>query len=105
MTDKTRFPDAVEAIWSSGSPTQAPSGATFVNGKQWEAWDGALFVAVLKATHLKVLTMQDNKVIGETRVFEGDFGRIRTVVQGPDGNLYISTDNGGDDKIIRIVPN
>lgn len=105
MTDKSRFPDAISAIWSSGNPTQAPSGATFVNGRQWKAWDGALVVAVLKAAHLKVLTLQDNKVTKEEKAFEGTFGRIRTAVQGPDGNLYIGTDNGGNDQIVRIIPN
>ncbi len=104
MTDKTRFPDAVDAIWSSGKPTQAPSGATFVKGRQWKAWDGALVVAMLKAAHLKVLTIENNKVAKEEKVFEGSFGRLRTAVQGPDGNLYISTDNGGSDQIIRIIP-
>jgi len=105
MTDKTRFPDAIDAIWSSGNPTQATSGATFMKGRQWKAWDGALAISVLKAAHLKVLILQNNKVVKEQKVFEGTFGRLRTAVQGPDGDLYISTDNGGNDKIIRITPN
>jgi aldose sugar dehydrogenase len=104
MTDKNRFPDAIDAIWSSGSPTQAPSGATFVYGRQWKAWDGALAVAMLKGEHLKFLTIDNNKVTGEVKVLEGTFGRIRAAMQGPDGDLYISTDNGDDDKIVRIIP-
>lgn len=104
MTDKNRFPDAVDAIWSSGRPTQAPSGATFVKGRQWKAWDGALMVAILKATHLKILTIENNKVTKEEKALEGTFGRIRAAVQGPDGNLYISTDNGND-QIVRVIPN
>jgi len=105
MTDKVRFPDAIEAIWSSGNPTQAPSGATFVKGRQWKAWDGALVVAMLKTEQLKILTIENNKVAKEEKAFEGTFGRIRTAVQGPDGNLYIGTDNGGNDQIVRIIPN
>lgn len=105
MTNKNRFPDAIDAIWSSGSPTQAPSGATFVKGRQWKTWDGALAVAMLKAAHLKFLVLQDNKVVKEEKTFEGSFGRIRTAVQGPDGNLYIGTDNGSNDQIVRIIPN
>lgn len=105
MTDKTRFPDAIDAIWSSGSPTQAPSGATIVHGDKWKAWDGRLMVAVLKAQHLKVLTIDDQlKVTAEQRVFESQFGRIRTAVQGPDGNLYLSTDNSSNNQIIRVTP-
>lgn len=105
MTDKTRFPDAVEAMWSSGKPTQAPSGAAMLSGRQWKAWDGALAVAVLKDKHLKILQIADDlKITKEEKVLVGTFGRIRAAVQGPDGNLYISTDNG-DDKIICLKPN
>ena len=105
MTDSERFPDAVKAIWTSGDPTQAPSGATVVYGSQWKAWDGAIVVAVLKDKHLKFLTVDDNlQVTKEDRRFEGQFGRIRMVRQGPDGSLYITTDNSADDKIIKITP-
>lgn len=105
MTDKTRFPDAIEAVWRSGDPTQAPSGATFVHGDQWKAWDGRLMVAMLKTKHLKVVNLDDKNVLaGEERMFEGQFGRIRTAVQGPDGNLYLSTDNDTNNQIIRVTP-
>lgn len=106
MTDKTRFPDAIDAMWSSGNPTQAPSGATMLSGRQWKAWDGVLAVAVLKDTHLKVLHIDPNlKITKEEKALVDTFGRLRTAVQGPDGNLYIGTDNGNTDKIIRVVPN
>ncbi|MEK7153853.1 MAG: PQQ-dependent sugar dehydrogenase, partial [Patescibacteria group bacterium] len=106
MTDKDRFPNAIEAIWSSGDPTQAPSGATVVRGSRWKAWEDAVAVAVLKDRHLKILVLDDKlRVSKEERRFEGEFGRIRTAVQGPDNLLYISTDNGkGQDRIIKIVP-
>ncbi|HSE61204.1 MAG TPA: PQQ-dependent sugar dehydrogenase, partial [Candidatus Saccharimonadales bacterium] len=105
MTDKTRFPEAIDAIWSSGSPTQAPSGAAFLHGSQWKAWDGRLAVAMLKAKHLKILTITvQNKITAEEKILDAQFGRLRTAAQGPDGNLYVSTDNGGDDQIIRVTP-
>jgi aldose sugar dehydrogenase len=105
MTDKKRFPDAIDPIWRSGDPTQAPSGATFLKGNKWKGWDGALVVAMLKSQHLKVLKIDaTNKVTDETRVLEGQFKRLRTAVMGPDGNLYIGTDNGSSDQIIRVIP-
>jgi glucose/arabinose dehydrogenase len=105
MTDTDRFPEAVSALWTSGNPTQAPSGVAVVYGDQWKAWDGAIAVAVLKDQHLKFLTVDDTlKVTKEDRRFEGEFGRIRMAVQGPDGSLYISTDNATNDKIIKITP-
>jgi len=105
MTDKVKFPDAISAIWSSGTPTQAPSGATFLVGKQWKYWNGALVMAVLKDKHLKVLTIDSaNKVTTTENIFVNQFGRLRTAVQGPDGNLYMATDNGLADQIIRVTP-
>jgi glucose/arabinose dehydrogenase len=105
MTDKVKFPAAIPAIWSSGNPTQAPSGATTLNGPQWKGWDGAIVVAVLKATHLKVLRLDAaNKVSKEEKILSGTYGRLRSAVQGPDGNLYITTDNATDDKIIKLTP-
>lgn len=105
MTNKARFPDAIDALWKSGQPTLAVSGATFLKGDQWGAWQGNLVVATLKAQHLQLITLDaQNKVASEQPVFTNMFGRIRTAVQGPDGNLYISTDNAADNKIIRITP-
>src|SRR5262249_40319191 len=96
MTDKTKFPDAIDAIWSSGTTTQAPSGATFLRGVQWKVWDGALAVAVLKDMKLKIMQIDaHNKVTNVTDLFVKQFGRLRTAAMGPDGKLYISTDNGG----------
>lgn len=105
MTDKVRFPDAIDAIWKSGSPTQAPSGAAFVSGPQWKAWDGSLMVAMLKAQHLKVLAINEqNQVTGEIKLFQSQFGRLRTAVQGPDGLLYLATDSATNNQIIRVTP-
>lgn len=105
MTDTQRFPDAIGALWRSGDPTQAPSGATFLKGQQWKAWDGVLAVAVLKDQQLKILTITAQNTVGnETKMFDQKFGRLRTAVQGPDGNLYLSTDNASNNQIIRVSP-
>ena len=105
MTDTKKFPDAIKALWHSGFPTQAPSGATFLHGRQWKGWNGALVVAFLKDEKLKILHIANNKLVDQKDVLKGEFGRIRSAVQGPDGYLYISTDNGQNhDKIIRLIP-
>jgi glucose/arabinose dehydrogenase len=46
----------------------------------------------------------ENKLTKEEVLFKNQFGRIRAVKQGPDGNLYLGTSNGATDKIIRVVP-
>jgi len=107
MTDTTRFPDAVAAVWSSGASTEAVSGAAFVSGAQWGVYDGALMVAALKGQ--KMLAMQLDAGGAVTAVntppeLVDVAGRLRSVHQGPDGALYLTTDNGSDDAVLRVSP-
>lgn len=106
MTDMQKFPDATEATWRSGSPTQAPSGMAVLSGEKWKGWNGALAVAMLKDQCLEIILLDEaGKVSKDLRILT-EYGRLRDVEQAPDGTLYISTDNGGNkDKIIRVVPN
>lgn len=109
MTDLTKFPSAQRAMWSSGYPTVATSGAAFLSDARWGAWRGMLAVAKLKGQG--VLLMRMNPTPGPSRVVETTtlpqaegLGRIRTLVQGPDGALWLTTSNGSNDKIVRIAP-
>ena len=45
---------------------------------------------------------EDGSLVSTEKMFEGEFGRIRTAQMGPDGVLYLLTANGDNDKIIRI---
>jgi glucose/arabinose dehydrogenase len=105
MTDLEKFPGAVPAAWSSGSPTLALAGATFLEGSAWGNWDGALAVATLKAEHLHIYFVDaGGEVTGEECAVENQ-GRLRTPRQGPDGLLYITNDGGsGDGKVLRVTP-
>ena len=106
MTDKAKYPDAIAAIWSSGDPTIAPSGATFLLGSKWQTYQGRLAMAVLKGEHLRLLELDDaGKLKGEETLLKDEYGRLRSAVLSPDGDLYLTTDNGGGkDQIIRITP-
>lgn len=106
MTDKAKFPNAIGALWSSGVPTVAPSGATFVTGSQWGQWNGALVVALLKGSKLLAFKLNDLGGVTASGGGFGNYGRLRSVVQGPDGSLYVTTANGGNaDRILKITPN
>ncbi|MDO5739903.1 MAG: PQQ-dependent sugar dehydrogenase [Ornithinimicrobium sp.] len=106
MTDLQAFPDAVEAIWSSGDPTHATSGATFLQGEQWGAWAGALAVAELKGSGVTVLRVEGQQVSEAVRVpeLDGTYGRLRSLTLAPDGALWVTSSNGGDDVVLRVVP-
>jgi len=106
MTDKKKYPNAIEPIWNSGDSTIAPSGMTFITGKNWKGLEGRLAMAVLKNQHVRILELDNSgKVKSEQRLFEKKYGRIRSVVMGPGDSLYLTTDNGdAQDEIIKVSP-
>jgi aldose sugar dehydrogenase len=84
-------------------PSIAPSGMAFYTGDLFPAWKGNLFVGALAGMMLVRLTLDGENVTGEERLLESLGERIRDVRQGPDGALYIATDNS-DGRILRITP-
>ena len=105
MTDLQKFPNAVRALWSSGYPTVAPSGATFVSGAQWGNWNNALVVGLLKGSKLLVFKLDRQGRVTDTGTSLTGYGRLRSPVQGPGRRPYVTTDNGGgNDKILRLSP-
>jgi glucose/arabinose dehydrogenase len=105
MTDKSKYPDAIDAVWTSGGSTIAPSGMTFIRGSKWQLLEGRLAMAVLKNKHVRLFELEGGKVKSEEILFEGKYGRIRSVVMGLNDSLYLTTDNGsGQDEIIKVSP-
>jgi glucose/arabinose dehydrogenase len=92
--------------WRSGDGgTVAPSGATFLSGGQWKAWDGALAVAFLKNSRVRVMFLDGDGDVSFSTVILANGVRLRSVVQGPDGNLYVATDVGsGNGAIWKVTP-
>jgi aldose sugar dehydrogenase len=107
MTD-TGIPGAIPAVWSSGPQTIATCGGTFLDGDQWGDYDGLMLLGVLKGQGVLALRLDDAGVLQEQfrlPELEGAYGRIRTVQQGTDGDLYVTTDNGSnEDKLLRVTP-
>jgi glucose/arabinose dehydrogenase len=89
----------------------APSGATFVSLPRSE-WSGDYLIGALVGEQIRRVRFDGTRVTTNEALFEGRFGRIRTVVEGPDGALYALTSNrdgrgdprSGDDRVLRIVP-
>jgi len=84
-------------------PVIAPSGMTFYTGDLFPAWKGSLFIGGLGSTCLVRLTLDGEKIVGEERLLTDLGERIRNVRQGPDGALYLLTDNAKG-KILKLVP-
>ena len=109
--DQTHEGMVTPIIQSGESDTWAPSGATFVDGGMW---DGSLLFAGLAGQTLYRLELDKNdprKVVSLEKYFNGQFGRLRDVAQGPSGALYILTSNrdgrgsprAGDDKALLLT--
>ena len=82
-------------------PSIAPSGMTFVEGDRYKAWKGDLMVGSLRFKYLNRCKMKDGKVVGEELLLK-NIGRVRDVIMGPDGYLYISVENPGF--IFKLLP-
>ncbi|MFN3585144.1 PQQ-dependent sugar dehydrogenase [Phenylobacterium sp.] len=84
-------------------PVIAPSGMAFYEADLFPAWKGSLFVGGLGSKRVSRLTLDGDRVTGEEWLF-GELGeRIRDVIVGPDGALYLATDNA-DGRVLRIAP-
>lgn len=84
-------------------PSIAPSGMAFYTGDKFPKWRGDAFVGSLKFSLLVRLKLDGEKVVREERMLEGALGRIRDVRNGPDGYLYILTDETNG-VIARLEP-
>jgi glucose/arabinose dehydrogenase len=84
-------------------PSIAPSGMSFYNADRFPAWKGDLFIGSLKFNLLVRLELEGNRVVHEERLLSGKLGRIRDVRQGPDGYIYLLTDDKNG-KLVRLMP-
>ncbi|HQT53175.1 MAG TPA: PQQ-dependent sugar dehydrogenase, partial [Phenylobacterium sp.] len=66
-------------------------------------WKGSLFVGGLAGKSVTRLTLDGEKVVGEERIATELNERIRDVVVGPDGALYLATDSA-EGRILKLVP-
>ena len=84
-------------------PVIAPSGMAIYGGIAVPEWRGNIFIGGLASTALVRLVMKGDRVVGEERLLTSRGDRIRDVVEGPDGALYLLTDDA-EGKILRVAP-
>jgi len=84
-------------------PSIAPSGMAFYVGTAFPAWQNSLLVGALRGQSLVRLSLNGDRVVSEERLLVGEVGRIRDVRVGPDGLVYLLTDESGG-QLIRLEP-
>ena len=105
MTDFETYPDAMPPIWTNNGWSQGTSSAEFLTGAQWGDWDGRMVVGIMgigfggtpvgQRIEVIELTADGNEVATITQMtLPMESGRFRSLVQGPDGNLYAAVDGG-----------
>jgi len=104
----TKKENFIEAVICFDAWTMAPSGATFYSGNQLP-YNNAFIYTGLRGEQLRITKFENSDVISDEKLLDG-FGRLRDIVEGPDGWLYFATSNTdgrgkpklNDDKIYRI---
>jgi glucose/arabinose dehydrogenase len=102
--DACNVPDyqpAVKAYEPDNSTTVAISDLIFYGGEAFPAWKGSLLFVTLKTGRLYRVELSGETVGKEERLINNQFGRLRDVTTGPDGFIYLSTDDG---RVLRVVP-
>jgi len=97
------------------TPTIAPAGMVFYNNASIPEWKNSVLLTTLKESDLRVVKMDQSgtKVVSEDTYFDNKFGRLRSVCQAPNGDIYLATSNRdwnpgkgfpkpADDMILRI---
>jgi glucose/arabinose dehydrogenase len=83
------------------TPSIAPCGMTFVTGDRYKQWQNNLLVGSLRFQYLERVVISGHSVIHREKLLEG-IGRVRNVVMGPDGFIYVAIEDPG--KIVRLIP-
>ena len=101
MTDVARFPTAMPPSWRNSGSSQGMGPAEFLVGAQWGAWNGRLAVGIMAGTRLAILELNSAGTTTGVTNAQLPAVRYRGLTQGPDGNLYVATDDG---EIWRVTP-
>jgi glucose/arabinose dehydrogenase len=106
--------NAVVEPLTTWTPTIAPPGLAVYDAARIPQWRGSLLLATLKdqALHRLTLSADGLSIVARTRMYAGQYGRLRAILVGPDGTVYVGTSNrdgrgrpaGDDDRILALAP-
>lgn len=101
MTDLKKFPNAVKPVWTNEGNSEGTGPLTFLSGAKWKDWDGRLLLGIMAANRLVVMQLNPEGALLNAGDVPMKEARFRSLVQGPDGNLYSATDGG---EIWQVAP-
>jgi glucose/arabinose dehydrogenase len=111
MTDAKTYPNAMKPAWNNDGLSQGLFTGTFLTGPRWKGWDGQMIIGFagigIHGTPVgNRLDLLDIKADGSSATrttvsLPMPAARFRSLVLGPDGNLYVATDEGS---ISRLTP-
>lgn len=112
MTDLKSYPAAMKPAWNNDGLSQGMSSCAFLDGSKWKGWNGRMVVSFMGigihgtpvGNRLDLLQIPASGLSAKrtTMPLPMPTGRFRSVVQGPDGDLYVGTDQG---EIYKLSPN
>ena len=101
MTDLARFPQAMRPVWNNRERSEGMGPAEFLTGAAWGAWNGQLAMGMMRAQRLDILTLDPSGAATGVVTAELPDTRWRSLLLGPDGALWGSSDDG---RILRVSP-
>jgi glucose/arabinose dehydrogenase len=101
MTDTERFPQALLPVWNNQERSEGMGPAEFLSGAAWGAWNGRLAMGIMRSQRLDILMLDASGKATGVVTADLPATRWRSLVQGPDGALWGSSDDG---RIQRVAP-
>ncbi|HMO70517.1 MAG TPA: PQQ-dependent sugar dehydrogenase, partial [Paracoccaceae bacterium] len=112
MTDLATYPDAMKPAWNNNGLSQGSGSAAFLEGEQWGDWNGRMVVGIMGigfggtpvGQRIDVIDLAaDGQSVNSVDAMTLPIpdARFRSVVLGPDGALYVATDEGD---IVALTP-
>ncbi len=99
ITDETHR-EGMEQPLHYWVPSIAPCGMEIVSSDKYPGWEGNILIGSLSFQYLEMLVMDGYSVAGREKLLE-NIGRVRNVIQGPDGFIYVGVESKG---IYRLIP-
>ena len=101
MTDTERFPQALLPVWNNQERSEGMGPAEFLSGAAWGAWNGRLAMGIMRSQRLDILMLDASGKATGVVTADLPATRWRSLVLGPDGALWGSSDDG---RIQRVAP-